>query len=239
MKSNRRKPVILLNTAVSTYMNRECELLISNYAEKVSDSGALPLLLPSLEKTENICAALDIADGVVLIGGKDYPPQYYNEIPRPETGLDRLRPHFDIAFAGEVMRRQMPVLGICAGCQLLNIVAGGKLIQHLPNAGEHTGGTMHQAAIVKEGFFSRALGKKAGDIITVNSFHHQALDKDHLGSNLTVTAQAFDGSVEAVEYTGSRMILGVQFHPERMEDTGKKIFDLLCHEAVQFQNSCN
>lgn len=239
MKNDRAKPLILLNTAVNTYMGRECEQLISNYAEMVYASGALPLLLPSLEKSDHINAALDMADAVVLIGGKDYPPEYYGEKPHPETKLDRLRPHFDIALGLEIMRRDLPVLGICAGCQLLNIVNGGKLIQHLPNAGEHTGGTMHQAAIVKEGFFSRALGKKAGDIITVNSFHHQALDKEYIGSGLTVTAVAFDGSVEAVEYTGSRMILGVQFHPERMEDTGKKIFDLLCHEAVQFQNSCN
>ena len=230
------EPVILLNMAVGTYMGRECEQLISSYAQRVSDAGAVPMLIPSIEKRENIETLLDLADGVLLIGGKDYHPAYYGEIPHEKTSLERLRPHFDIAFGEAVMRRDLPVLGICAGCQLLNIVSGGKLIQHLPNADEHTGGIFHEAQVIREGFFSRAAGKAPGEKIMVNSFHHQALDPAHTGKNLVVTAVAFDGSIEAVEVPGKRMVLGVQFHPERMDDLAPGIFGLLKEEAQKHKH---
>jgi gamma-glutamyl-gamma-aminobutyrate hydrolase PuuD len=230
------EPVILINMAVGTYMGRECEQLISSYAQRVSDAGAVPMLIPSVEKREIIETLLDMANGVLLIGGKDYPPSYYGELPHEKTGMDRLRPHFDIAFGEAVMRRELPVLGICAGCQLLNIISGGKLIQHLPNADEHTGGTFHEAQVIKDGFFARAVGKATGEKITVNSFHHQALDPVHPGKNLAVTAVAFDGSIEAVELPGERMVLGVQFHPERMDDLAPGIFGLLKEEAQKHKH---
>ena len=221
---NDLSPRILLNMAVGHYLDKECELVLSSYVRRISDAGGVPFMIPSLEKSENIASLLDMADGVVLIGGKDYPAEYYGEAPHPQAQRDRLRPHFDIAFATEVLRRDLPVLGICAGCQLLNIVTGGKLIQHLPNADEHTGGTSHRSEILTDGFFAEAVGKKAGESLTVNSFHHQAVDPDHLGKNLQITARAYDGSVEAVELTGKRMVLGVQFHPERMDDLAPQLF---------------
>ena len=220
-------PRILLNMAVGHYMDRECEQIISSYVQRVSDAGSVPFLIPSLEKEENIDSLLDIADAVVLIGGKDYPAEFYGEENHPETKLDRMRPFFDIAFARKVLQRDIPVLGICAGCQLLNIVTGGKLIQHLPNAAKHTGGTSHRATVSRDGFFARATGIKAGESLTVNSFHHQALDPEHIGNGLIITARAYDGSVEAVEMPGKKMVLGVQFHPERMDDLAPKIFDYL------------
>lgn len=230
----RKDPVILLNMGVDIINNRENDVIISQYVQRVSDSGAVPMLIPSVEKTQIIETLLDMADGVLLIGGRDYDPADYGEKVHPETVMNRIRPHFDIAFGKAVLRRQMPVLGICAGCQLLNIVAGGKLIQHLDNAGEHRNGVFHQAQIECDGFFSRALGKSAGDKLTVNSYHHQALSPAALGAGLKITARAFDGSIEAVELNGSRMVLGVQFHPERMDDIGPSIFSLLKDEAEKY-----
>ena len=93
-----------------------------------------------------------MADGVLLIGGRDYDPADYGEAVHPETVMNRLRPHFDIAFGKAVLERQMPVLGICAGCQLINIITGGKLIQHLDNTVEHRKGVFHQAKIIFDGF---------------------------------------------------------------------------------------
>ena len=231
----RKDPVILLNMGVDIINNRENDVIISQYVQRVSDSGAVPMLIPSVEKTQIIETLLDMADGVLLIGGRDYDPADYGEKVHPETVMNRIRPHFDIAFGKAVLRRQMPVLGICAGCQLLNIVAGGKLIQHLDNAGEHRNGVFHQAQIECDGFFSRALGKSAGDKLTVNSYHHQALSPAALGAGLKITARAFDGSIEAVELNGSRMVLGVQFHPERMDDIGPAFFDLLTAEAAEYK----
>ena len=231
-----KRPVILVNMAVDIINNRENEVIITQYVQRVSDSGAVPMLIPSIEKEENIETLLDLADGVLLIGGRDYNPAHYGEKPHPECMLNRMRPHFDIAFGKAVLKREMPVLGICAGCQLLNIVSGGKLIQHLENAEEHRNGVSHRAKILHDGFFARGAGLSAGDEMTVNSYHHQAVSPAAVGAGFNITAQAFDGSVEAIEREGSRMVLGVQFHPERMNDIGPGFFDLLKEEAAAFCN---
>ena len=224
-------PRILLNMAVDVMNGREVEVLISQYSDRVSASGAVPVLCPSIERPELIESLLDIADGVLLIGGRDYDPRSYGEEPHPETVMTRMRPNFDLVFARAALHRELPILGICAGCQLLNIVTGGKLIQHLGNAQEHRGGTLHTATVTAPGFFCRALGAAPGAEVTVNSFHHQAVDPEHLGAGLCITGVAFDGTVEAVEIPGERMVLGVQFHPERMDDLGPGIFALLVAEA--------
>ena len=228
---NSRAPRILLNMAVGELNGREIEYLNSEYAWRVSAAGAVPMLCPSIEKPELVESLLDVADGVLLIGGKDYDPRSYGEAPHPETVMTRKRPEFDLGFARAALRRELPILGICAGCQLLNIVTGGKLIQHLGNADEHTKGVFHAATVTSPGFFARAVGAEVGSQVTVNSFHHQAVDPEYLGTGIRVTAVAFDGTVEAVEMPGSRMVLGVQFHPERMDDLGPGIFALLAAEA--------
>lgn len=231
-----KKPVILVNMAVDVINYRENEVIISQYVQRVSDSGAVPMLIPSIEKEENIETLLDLADGVLLIGGRDYDPADYGEPAHPETVMNRMRPHFDITFGKAVLKRRMPVLGICAGCQLLNIVSGGKLIQHLDNATEHRNGVFHSAELLSDGFFSEALKLRAGDKVTVNSFHHQAVSPEAVGNGFKVTAKAFDGSIEVIEQEGQRMVLGVQFHPERMDDLGPLIFSMLKEESEKFHN---
>ena len=233
----RNNPVILINMAVDIINNRENDVIISQYVQRVSDTGAVPMLIPSVERTEIIETLLEMADGVLLIGGRDYDPADYGEAAHPETVLNRLRPHFDIALCQALLKHKMPVLGICAGCQLLNIAAGGKLIQHLDNAAEHRNGVFHQAEIIKEGFFAGAYGKKAGDRIEVNSYHHQAVSAAALGEGFEVTAVAFDDSVEAIEAVGDRMVLGVQFHPERMDETAPLFFSMLKAEADKFRSN--
>lgn len=228
---------ILLNMAVGIHNHRECELLISQYASRIADAGCVPILMPSIEKGDLMDAYLDLADGVLLIGGKDYHSRYFGEEPHEMCDLGRLRPGFDIAFGYKVLQRSLPVFGICAGCQLFNIITGGKLIQHLDNAPEHTGGTFHEATVIREGHFSKIFHKEVNSTLTVNSFHHQALHEDFLGEGLCVTARAFDGTVEAVEGTGSRTIFGVQFHPERMDDLGVLFFQALAEEARSYREN--
>lgn len=234
----RKSPIILLNMAVDVINNAENEVIISNYVQRVCDTGAVPMLIPSIEKEEIIETLLDIADGVLLIGGRDYDPADYGEEPHPQTMMNRIRPHFDIAFGKAVLKRKLPVMGICAGCQLLNIVSGGKLIQHLDNADEqHRNGVLHSATILREGFFSRSFGKTAGDEVTVNSFHHQAVSPDAVGNGFKITARAFDGTVEAIEFEGERMVLGLQFHPERIDDLARRFFSMLTEEAEKFHRN--
>ena len=230
--THKNKPVILLNMAVDIHNGRESEILISQYAARVAQSGALPVLMPSIEQEELMENYLDLADGVLLIGGKDYHPRYYGEEPHEMTGLERMRPGFDITFCRKVLERSLPVFGICAGCQLLNIVSGGKLIQHLDNAPEHTAGKIHAATVTEEGLFSRIFRTAKGNTLTVNSFHHQALHENFIGKGLRITARAFDGSVEAIEGTGDQIIFAVQFHPERMDDLGPLFFQALKNAAA-------
>ena len=104
--ANGKFPRILLNVLVKTVDDHECEVLISQYARRLSDAGAAPMLAPAIEKPEIIETLLDAADGVLLIGGPDYDPRDYGEKPHPETSMTRLRPHFDIAFAGAALRRK-------------------------------------------------------------------------------------------------------------------------------------
>ena len=235
MASVDKPPVVLLNMAVDVVNGRECEVLISRYAQRVAASGAVPMPIPSIEDDRVIETLLDLADGVLFIGGKDYDPRSYGEAPHPETQRTRMRNGFDIALCRAALKREAPILGICAGCQLLAIATGGKLIQHLDDAELHKNGVAHKATINTPGFFARALGGRVGDEFTVNSFHHQAVDMDAPGADFAVSARAFDGTVEAIERPGERMVLGVQFHPERMDDLGPKFFDLLAREAARFK----
>ena len=155
--SQKHPPIILINMAVNIINGKECETLNSQYAQRVSEAGAIPMLIPSIEKPAIIETLLDQADGVLFIGGKDYLPSSYGCQPHPETFLGRLRPDFDITFARAALQRTMPILGICGGCQLINIVTSGKLIQHLDNAEDHCGGKFHTAQITASGSFAEAL----------------------------------------------------------------------------------
>ena len=220
-------PLILMNMTVATVNDYESDVQISRYSERVVQAGGIPLLMPSIENGGVFAALLDAADGCVLIGGPDYDPALYGEKPHPETFMARPRPTCDFTFCRELLRRDLPVLGICAGCQLLNIAAGGKLVQHVENHRK----TTHPARVTAEGFFARALGKGPGDEVTVNSFHHQVVDPAHLGAGMVVSAEAYDGTVEAIEMPGERMVLGVQFHPERMDDLAPLFFGQLVEQA--------
>ena len=235
MNRKKQPPLILVNMAVAEENGAENEVLNSAYAQRIVEAGAVPFLIPSVENDAVIDTLLEMADGVLLIGGKDYPPYLYDAPAHPETDCSRLRPQFDMTLARAALRRKMPILGICGGCQLLNIAIGGKLIQHLPNAALHTGGKMHEAVIRQDGYFSNALQLHAGDSFMVNSYHHQAVDPAHLGEKIAVTAQAWDGTVEAIELQEpGRMVLGVQFHPERMDDLAPRLFGLLRDQANLF-----
>lgn len=228
----KKRPVIALNMAMSVFNGREVHYLIDSYAQRVWDAGGDPALIPSLLHGSYCESVLEKAQGVLLIGGKDYHPSCYGEEPHPQTDLTRMRPSFDLAFGKAALHTALPILGICAGFQLLNILHGGKLLQHLSNAEEsHKRGLLHKAVITQEGFMSKALSLQKGGEYLVNSFHHQAVTKECIGKDLLISSLAFDGTVEALERPGQRMVLGVQFHPERMDDLGPMLFNTLIEES--------
>ncbi len=228
------KPKIGVSMGYQPLGGRNCYTLIDLYADRVLSGGALPILIPPSDPPA-FDDYLPGVDAMVFIGGRDYPPSFYGQKPVSATDMTRMRSESDLILARKVLwNTTLPALGICAGCQLFAIVDGGSLCQHLPDADRHEKGVMHSAEITQEGHLSRILGLKKDGSFQVNSFHHQCVEAEQCGRHFIITAKAFDGTVEALELPGSRMALGVQFHPERMDSLAPRFFDALAEEARKY-----
>jgi putative glutamine amidotransferase len=204
--------------------DQEAVLLSRNYVEAAQDAGALVLMLPpDPVLLEDPSEVLDLLDGLVLAGGADIDPSSYGEQPHPET-IDTVpeRDRFEIALVRAAIERDLPVLGICRGMQLINVAYGGTLLQHLPERfGHHEhlrvpgtfDGADHDVDLVAGTLAARA----AGEIHhATKSHHHQGVDR--LGEGLQISGcSAMDGLPEAVELPDRRFVLGVQWHPEADE----------------------
>lgn len=168
-------------------------------------------------------------DGLLLCGGVDMHPSHYGQENTGCDKIDTVRDENDLALAKAFIAAGKPILGICRGHQILNVIFGGTLIQHLSTTEDHKapGDQIHNVTAVGETYLSRAYGEH----FAVNSFHHQAVDKLGEGLRATLTCDS-DGIVEAFEHE-TLPIIGVQWHPERMtldfarEDTvdGKVVFE--------------
>lgn len=157
-------------------------------------------------------------DGLLLCGGGDPDPALFGEKNQGSYGISRERDQLELSCVHSFLKAEKPILGICRGNQMLNVAFGGTLVQHLPTANEHIApgqDLFHE--IRTDGLLKKLYGRKA----TVNSSHHQGIGK--VGRGLRVIAVAPDGVVEGVVH--ERLpVLGVQFHPERMEN-GLPVFE--------------
>jgi putative glutamine amidotransferase len=153
--------------------------------------------------------SLDAVGGILMTGGTDVDPSLYGERPQPETEVpDRERDDYESAVLREAIARGMPVLAICRGMQLMNVVYGGTLLQHIENHVK----TVHEVDLRPP--FTSIFG---ADRITVNSRHHQAVGR--VGEGLEVTARdPADGVIEGVALPGARFVAGVEWHPEDLID---------------------
>jgi putative glutamine amidotransferase len=204
-------------------------LLPHRYVEQVELGGGVPVVLPP--STAESVEVLDRLDGLVFAGGADIDPGRYGAEPHPETG--GIRPDRDageLTLLAEALRRDLPLLGICRGMQVMAVHAGGRLIQHMPEAvGHHRHRPApgeygsHEARFVAGSLVARVLGGTA----TVNSYHHQGIAD---AGTLTVTGWADDGSVEALEDPRKAFALGVQWHPEATTDN--RLFAALAAAAA-------
>jgi putative glutamine amidotransferase len=193
--------------------------LREEYVRSVERAGAVAVALPAGAAGE-AGALLDRLDGLVLSGGADVDPALYGEPAHPRLRrVDRLRDEFELALVRETLRRDLPLLAICRGHQVLNVASGGTLVQDL--ASVVAGGERHDSAEprarrvhpidVRPGTrLSRAVGEGR---VLVNSIHHQAVAR--LGPGLVASAHCpDDGVVEGIEMPGRRFVVGVQWHPE-------------------------
>ncbi|WP_320669734.1 gamma-glutamyl-gamma-aminobutyrate hydrolase family protein [Patulibacter defluvii] len=210
----------------------------ANYVDGLQRAGARVLLLPvDPRDTADPGPLLDGLDGLVLTGGIDLDPDSYGaeRDPRTDPG-DRERDAFELALARAAEQRDLPLLAICRGMQIVNAADGGTLIQHLPDvvaSDEHrrVPGTLdernaHPVALVPGSLAARASGAES---VAVRSHHHQALDR--VADGWTVTGRAEDDVIEAIERPGRRFCLAVQWHPEG--DPATRLFDALVRAAAE------
>ena len=188
----------------------------SEYAAAVYAAGAIPYVLPATTNAASIPALLDRVDMVLFCGGEDVAPSRYGETNHAKLGEVNLRRDaWEFALSDEAIRRRLPLLGVCRGCQFLNIRFGGTLWQDLPS--EKAGAKVHR--IPNEGLHGISveadtfLAKLAGATSSVNSRHHQAVK--NLARGFRISAVSPDGVVEAIEGV-DYPALGVQFHPETL-----------------------
>lgn len=189
-----------------------------NYCNSISRHGIVPILLPHEMSCIDFYA--DMIDGLLITGGAfDVSPELYGEhdVHEKVTLKDR-RTRFEWAITQKMIEREQPILGICGGEQLLNVVLGGTLIQHIPDAVsgaiEHEQKNPrsepgHDVAVVKGTLLHRIVGS---DTIAVNSAHHQAIAQPAPGC--IINARAEDGVIEGIEWPQHPFCLGVQWHPE-------------------------
>jgi putative glutamine amidotransferase len=216
-----------------SYWELEAALVPAAYVEAVERAGGRALLVPP--SRNGIEETLEAVDGLIFSGGADLDPELYGQDAHPETsGVDETRDRAELELLEGALDRDMPVLAICRGSQVLNVARGGDLVQHLPEVvgdekHKHTPGTFGDHDVVLED--GTRLAELLGDRAPVKSHHHQGFGR--VGEGLRVAAHADDGTVEAVEATDRRFALGVLWHPEAGEDGA--LFRKLVEESSAYR----
>lgn len=199
---------------------------VDDYVESVRRAGGEPLVL---ENTDDPAEALARVDGLLLTGGLDVDPALYGETPHETTEVAAERDRFEVPLTQAAIAADVPLFAICRGVQVLNVAAGGSLVQDIPSAvtsdlnhaidipKDHVAHSVH----VRPGTrLADALGPAAAlDTCPVNSRHHQSVAR--VAPSFVVSAASPDGVVEAIERPGAAFCLGVQWHPENFWKTGE------------------
>jgi putative glutamine amidotransferase len=207
-----------------------------DYHRSIVACGGIPIVIPTTNP-ELAKHQIDLCDGVIVSGGEDVDPIFYQSEPHQHLGFTNPeRDEFEIAVIQHVLEHKKPLLAICRGIQILNVALGGTLIQdissQLQNALQHTqrvprGRDSHWVSIKENTTLRQIFGI---DKVRVNSLHHQAIDR--VSDRLNIVATASDGIIEAVEYTDTSFAIGVQWHPESMAANGNPLMKALFQEFV-------
>jgi putative glutamine amidotransferase len=204
-----------------------------SYVHAIERAGGRPLVVPPSE--DSIDETLAVLDGIIFSGGSDLDPAHYGAVPHPETDDAReVRDRAELALLTAALERDMPVLAVCRGSQVLNVALGGDLVQHLPDTlghegHRHTPGAWsdHEVKLEPESRVGGLLGERT----PVKSHHHQGYGR--IGEGLRETGWADDGTVEALEDPSKRFAVGVLWHPEEGEDLA--LFEALVEEAREYR----
>jgi gamma-glutamyl-gamma-aminobutyrate hydrolase PuuD len=203
------------------------------YVRAVEAAGGRALIVPP--SAEAVEETLDALDGLLLSGGADLDPESYGADAHPETnGIRPERDSAELALLEAALARDMPVLAVCRGSQVLNVARGGDLVQHLPEVVGHEGHKQTPGVFADHGVEvlpATKLSEVIGEHAPVKSHHHQGYGR--LGEGLREAARADDGTVEAIEDPSRRFALGVLWHPEEGEDAA--LFQALVDEAARYR----
>lgn len=216
--------------------------LRDNYTHSIAKHGGAPIALP--HEVGPVEAYLDMLDGLVITGGNfDVPPEMYGDTSQhAKTSTKPRRSQFEWAITKGAIERKIPILGICGGQQLLNVILGGTLIQHIPDTvpnalpheqpnPRHEAG--HEVAILANTKLYEIIGKPSA---SVNSAHHQAVAK--VAEGVVINARAPDGVIEGIEYPAHPFCIGVQWHPEfEITRADNAVFDAFIAAAKAYQAS--
>ena len=237
MASSNARPLIGITTYVEDaawgHWQLEAALIPYDYVRAIERAGGRAVLVPP--SVEGVEETLDALDGILFSGGNDLDPESYGAESHPETtGTRPERDRGELALLEGALARDMPMLAVCRGFQVLNVARGGDLVQHLPDTVGHE---QHRAV---KGVFSEhgvriddasRLGSVLGGEVPVKSHHHQGVGR--VGEGLREAAWADDGTVEALEDPEKRFAVGVLWHPEAGDDL--KLFEALVAEAGAYR----
>lgn len=235
------KPIIGILCGQKWQGSKQTQYVHKPYTEAIVAALGVPVLLPISDvKTE---ALLDIVDGLLFPGGIDVDPSFYQEEPIVSLGeVDRQWDQNDISFCKEALKRDMPILGICRGHQLINVASGGSLYQDIYTEPKTSLKHQQEANLYNP---SHRISINEGSLLEkifmenelwVNTSHHQAVKK--VAKGFIVSAKTSDNIVEAIESTDHRFVLGLQWHPELMylqDNKMLKPFIALCEAAKDYR----
>ena len=237
--ASKPQPVIGIT---GNFGDKGCELA-EGYYRSVIEAGATPVVLPPTDNLDTLCSMLDSVDALILSGGGDINPLYLGEEPIPALhGINPRRDLCELLLTRLAFDRQIPMLGICRGCQVLAAALDGSVWQDIPSPGiKHSQDlersyASHFVSIAEDSVLHNIFGTQQ---LAVNSFHHQAVRE--AGPHLRIVATAPDGVCEAVESTEMKSIIGVQWHPEcfclRGDTSMQPLFRWLVGEAKSYRQA--
>ena len=219
--------LVAISATCASFHGAERMRLSANYVRSLEGAGLVPMVIPPLTNPSSAVEILDVVGGLLLTGGEDVDPARYGAPPHPALGeVSAARDATEVALLTAARERNVPVLAICRGIQILNVALGGTLLQDLPSERpsgvrhdqphDHAART-HDVTIAADSRLAAATGTTS---MAVNSYHHQAVDR--LGRGLRVTATSSDGVIEGAEMEDPAWwVLAVQWHPEDLTNDAR------------------
>ena len=211
------------------------------YCRQIVAAGGTPLIIPAIDDAEVIINTLSVVDGIVLSGGGDYNPLWCGEEPSPKLhNINAVRDRAELLTTRLAYNRQIPMLGICRGIQTLAMALGGHVeqdnshratVKHSQDADREE--PTHTVMLASDSTIHTIYNKEK---IAVNSFHHQVVDEP--GKHFRATAFSVDGMIEAIESTEHKAVMGVQWHPEWLEEDGLPLFQWIVARAAEYRKAC-